>query len=313
MTGPTVLLTDNDLGDRRLETQLLEETLDANVILADCVSEEDVIAAVESCTPDAIVTQWAPITGRVLDAAPGCRLVSRIGIGVDMIDLAAASDRGVAVKNVPHYCTEEVATHAVALSLALWRRLPQLDAELRGGTWNAAASAPHVSRLSDSTVGIIGGGRIGMLVARAFEVWGADVVVVDPMQGADSYPRVSLAEVAERCQIISMHAPLVDETYHVVDREFLEALQHRPVLVNTSRGGLIDLDAVVDALATGRLRGAGLDVFEVEPLAADHPIRGARNALLTPHAAWCSEAALPELRREAIMNVVRAFADGNQA
>lgn len=311
--GPTVLLTDNDLGDRRMEKDMLEESLGARVILADCVTEDDVVAAVTASAPDAIVTQWAPITARVLDAAPGCRIVSRIGIGVDMIDLAAARERGVPVQNVPHYCTEEVATHAVALALALWRRLPQLDAELRAGSWSAAASAPDVSRLSDATVGIVGGGRIGMLVARAFEVWGATIVVVDPVKGGDAYPRVSLAEVAERCQIISMHAPLVDDTYHVVDREFLESLQHRPVLVNTSRGGLIDLEAVVDALAAGRLRGAGLDVFEVEPLAADHPIRSAQNALLTPHAAWCSEAALPELRREAIMNVVRAFADENLA
>lgn len=313
MAGPTVLLTDNDLGDRRMEVELLEERLGATVILAECLTEDDVIAAVTACAPDAIVTQWAPITARVLDAAPGCRIVSRIGIGVDMIDLAAARERGIPVQNVPHYCTEEVATHAVALALALWRRLPQLDAELRAGNWGAAASAPDISRLSEATVGIVGGGRIGMLVARAFEVWGASIVVVDPMQGSDSYPRVSLAEVAERCQIISMHAPLVDDTHHLIDREFLASLQHRPVLVNTSRGGLIDLDAVVGALAAGELRGAGLDVFEVEPLAADHPIRSAQNALLTPHAAWCSEAALPELRREAIMNIVRAFSDEGQA
>lgn len=309
---PTVLLTDNDLGDRRMEKELLEEGLGARVVLADCVTEDDVLAAVVACTPDAIVTQWAPITARVLDAAPGCRIVSRIGIGVDMIDLVAARERGIPVRNVPHYCTEEVATHAVAMALALWRRLPQLDAELRAGNWNAAASAPEISRLSDATVGIVGGGRIGMLVARAFEVWGAEIVVVDPVKGSDGYPRVSLAEVAERCQVISMHAPLMDDTYHLVGRDFLASLRHRPVLVNTSRGGLIDLDAVVEALAAGQLRGAGLDVFEVEPLAADHPIRGSQNALLTPHAAWCSEAALPELRREAVMNVVRAFADENQ-
>jgi D-3-phosphoglycerate dehydrogenase len=311
--GPTVLLTDNDLGDRRMEKELLEESLGARVVLADCVTEDDVVAAATASDPDAIVTQWAPVTARVLDAAPGCRIVSRIGIGVDMIDLAAARERGVPVQNVPHYCTEEVATHAVAMALALWRRLPQLDAELREGNWNAAASASEISRLSDSTVGIVGGGRIGMLVARAFEVWGATIVVVDPVTGSDGYPRVSLAEVAERCQIISMHAPLVDDTYHLVDRDFLESLRRRPVLVNTSRGGLIDLEAVVDVLAAGRLRGVGLDVFEAEPLAADHPIRTAQNALLTPHASWCSEAALPELRREAILNVVRAFADENRA
>jgi D-3-phosphoglycerate dehydrogenase / 2-oxoglutarate reductase len=311
MAGPIVLLTDNDLGDRRMERALLEEKLDAKVVIADCVSEDDVLAAVEDSHPDAIVTQWAPITARVLDAAQGCRIVSRIGIGVDMIDLVAARERGIPVQNVPHYCTEEVATHAVAMAFALWRRLPQLDAELRAGTWNAAASAPSISRLSEATVGIIGGGRIGMMVARAFEVWGARILVVDPLAGVDPYPRVSLAEVAEQCSVISMHAPLMDSTYHVINADFLDSLLLRPVLVNTSRGGLIDVDAVVGALARGALRGAGLDVFESEPLAPDHAIRDAPNALLTPHAAWCSVEALPELREEAILNVVRAFTSEN--
>lgn len=307
MTGPTVLLTDNDLGDRQMERQLLEKELDAKVVIGNCVTEEDVIAAAAESAPHAIVTQWAPITARVLDAAPECRFISRIGIGVDMVDLVAAKERGVEVKNVPHYCTEEVATHAVSMALALWRRLPQLDAELRAGTWNAAASAPEISRLSEATVGIIGGGRIGMMVARAFEVWGARILVVDPVAGADPYPRVSLADIAEQCSMISMHAPLMESTYHGIDEAFLSSLKHRPVLVNTSRGGLVDVDAVVDALASGQLRGAGLDVFEVEPLSADHAIRRAKNALLTPHAAWCSAEALPELRVEAMMNVVHAF------
>lgn len=311
MTRPTVLLTDNDLGDRQMERELLEQELGATVVVADCVTEEDVLAALEGSSPDAIVTQWAPITARVLDAAPRCRMVSRIGIGVDMIDLDAARERGVFVQNVPHYCTEEVATHAVALALALWRRLPQLDAELRAGSWNAAASAPEISRLSEATVGIVGGGRIGMMVARAFEVWGARILVVDPVAGSDPYPRVSLAEIAEKCSIISMHAPLIPATHHMIDAAFLGSLTQRPVLVNTSRGGLIDLDAVVDALASGQLRGAGLDVFESEPLATDHAIRQARNTLLTPHAAWCSAEALPELREEAIMNVVRALSQEN--
>tara|TARA_R110002051_G_scaffold325483_1_gene428135 strand:- start:9456 stop:10403 length:948 start_codon:yes stop_codon:yes gene_type:complete len=309
MTGPVILLTDNDLGDRLMEKELLERALCARVVLANCVSEHDVIAAVEATNPDAIITQWAPITSRVLAAAPNCQIVSRIGIGIDMIDLEAAGERGVQVQNVPHYCTEEVATHAVAMAMALWRRLPQLDAELRTGTWNAAASAPEISRLSQASIGIVGGGRIGMLVARAFEAWGARILVVDPANGADPYPRVSLAQVAEECSVISMHAPLVESTHHVIDAAFLGSLRQRPVLINASRGGLIDLDAVVDALASGQLRGAGLDVFEIEPLAADHAIRNAPNALLTPHAAWCSQEALPELRTEAVMNVIRLFAN----
>ena len=307
MSRPTVLLTDNDLGDRRLETDLLVSALDAEVIAADCSTEDDVLQQVLATRPDAIITQWAPITRRVLEAATQCRIVSRVGIGIDMIDVDAAADLGVEVRNVPHYCTEEVATHAVAMAMALWRRLPQFDADLRSGNWNAAAGASSISRLSDATIGIVGGGRIGMMVARAFEVWGARIVVVDPVVGEDGYARVSKDELAATADVISLHAPLVPQTRHFIDASFIARAEKRPIIVNTSRGGLIDIDAVVEALHAGSLRAVGLDVFEPEPLALDHPIRRAPNALLAPHAAWCSDAALPELRRGAVMNVVDAL------
>lgn len=307
MTGPVVLITDSDLGGRVEEQQQLEDALSARVDLADCRTEADVLAAVEALQPDAIVTQWAPITRKVFDAAPGIRIVSRYGIGVDNIDTSAAAERGIAVKNVPHYCTEEVATHAVALAMSLWRRLPQLDGELRSGRWRAADHAPEVGRLSDATLGLIGAGRIGSMVARAFAAWGTRVVVVDPIAGGDSYPRVSLEELAATSDIISLHAPLVDTNHHMIDREFVSTAIKRPILVNTSRGGLVDAAAVAEGLSAGLLRGAGLDVFEQEPLPTDSSLRSAPNLILTPHAAWCSDAALPDLRRGAIANVIEFF------
>lgn len=305
---PVVLLTDSDLGDRELEAGWLRDELGAEVVIAECRTAEDVIAAVREHRPDAIVTQWAPVTAEAIDIARGtCRVISRIGIGVDMVDVAAADAAGIPVRNVPHYCTEEVATHAVALALALWRRLPQFDAEVRAGTWNAAAHVGDIGRLSNATVGLIGCGRIGLLVAKAFEVWGATVIVVDPAPANDPYERVTLAELAERSDIISLHVPLLESTRHVVGEELLTSLRRRPVLVNTSRGPLIDVPAAVRAVEDGRLRGLGLDVFEVEPLAADDPVRSAPNTLLAPHAAWCSAEALPDLRRGAIQNVIDAL------
>lgn len=301
---PTVLLTDNDLGDRSLETGWLREELGAEVVVADCRTADDVLREVEAHHPDAIVTQWAPIDAQVVAAADGCRVISRIGIGVDMIDLDAARSAGIEVRNVPHYCTEEVATHAVALALALWRRLPQFDAEVRAGTWNAASHAPRISRLSQATVGLIGCGRIGVLVGRAFEAWGAEVIVVDPAPVADDFARVTLAELAERADIVSLHAPLLDGTRHIVDEALLASFVNKPVLVNTSRGPLIDVQAAVRAVSEGRLRGLGLDVFEEEPLPVDHPVLSAPDTLVAPHAAWCSADALPDLRRGAIQNVL---------
>ncbi len=307
MSRPTVLLTDSDLGDRSFEVGLLTDALPVEVVVAECVTDADVLREVQQHDPVAIVTQWAPVSAATIAAATSCAIISRVGIGVDMIDLRAAEERGIPVRNVPHYCTEEVATHAVAMAMSLWRRLPQFDAAVRAGEWDAASGAPLIGRLSTSTVGLIGCGRIGAMVGRAFEVWGADVIVVDPMAGDDGFERVSLDELAERADLISLHAPLLESTHHVIDEQFLAGVQRAPVIVNTSRGGLVDLDAAVAAVVDGRLGGLGLDVFEEEPLAAGHPVRQAPNTLLAPHAAWCSRDALPELRAGAIQNVIDAL------
>lgn len=304
-----ILITDNDLGDSDLETTVLRAHLDADVTVAICRTEDEVVAAVESSRPDALIVQWAPITAKVIDAAPELKVISRIGIGIDMIDVVATEARGIRVMNVPHYCTEEVATHAVSLGLALWRHLPQLDACVRAGRWDAAVHAPRIRRLSESTVGLLGMGRIGALVATAFAGWGARVIVCDPVQGDDGYERVSLEELAAEAHLISLHAPLVADTHHVIGREFIASCARSPIIVNTSRGPLIDTTALADALVDGTVGGAGLDVFEAEPLAKEDRLRSTPNTLLTPHAAWCSDHALPELRRQAAENIVRYFGD----
>lgn len=304
----TVLITDSDLGDPALESTWLTAALDVEVVIANCRTAEEVRQEVERVRPDAIITQWASIDASVIDAAAGrCRVISRYGIGVDNIDVGAAERAGIAVANVPHYCTEEVASHAVAAAMSLWRRLPQLDREVREGTWDAAAHAGDIGRLSHATVGLVGCGRIGLLVARAFEVWGARVLVVDPGPARDEYPRVSLAEVAREADIVSLHAPLLPETQHIIGENFFASAQRRPVVVNTSRGGLVDVAAAVRAVGSGRIRGLALDVFEREPLAVDDIVRSAPNTIITPHAAWCSDTALPDLRRGAVDNVIRAL------
>jgi D-3-phosphoglycerate dehydrogenase / 2-oxoglutarate reductase len=304
-----VLITDLDLGDPAFEVELLRSQLECDVTVADCHSEQDVLDAVRAVRPHAIIVQWAPITDAVLSAAPDTIVISRVGIGLDMIDLAAAAAHGVVVLNVPHYCTEEVATHAVAMGLSLWRRLPELDASLRAGEWDAASVAPSIKLLSASTVGLVGMGRIGRLVGDAFAHWGTRVIVADPVQGADPYPRASLEQIAAESDLISLHAPLVDETRQLIDGKFLDSTARSPILINVSRGGLIDQIAVDAALRSGVLSGAGLDVFEPEPLAADHPLRTSPHTILAPHAAWCSQAALPALRRGAVANVVSTLSE----
>lgn len=310
MSQPVVLLTDNDLGDRALETELLQNHIPGvTVVSADCRTEADVLVEVDRHDPHAIVTQWAPITSRVLQQAGRCRIISRVGIGLDMVDVEAAQDLGIEVRNVAHYCTEEVATHATALALALWRRLRAMDLDVRSGRWEAAAYAPEIGRLSEATVGLVGSGRIGSLVGRAFEVWGCRVIAHDPATGTDSFPRVPLDRLMAESDVISLHLPLTTSTHHIIDQPLLAAARKRPVLVNTSRGGLVNTDEVAAALESGQLGGAGLDVFEDEPFDPDHALTRQPNTILTPHAAWCSRAALPELRRESAMNVVAALTD----
>ncbi len=302
-----ILITDLDLGDTNLERELVSRHLDAELVVRECRTEADVLDAVHESHPVAIITQWAPVTGAVMDAAPGCRVISRVGIGLDMIDLEAAAARGIPVKNVPHYCIEEVAMHAVAMGFSLWRHLPALDASLRGGEWDAASWAPLVKLLSDSTIGLVGMGRIGRIVADAYAQWGATVLVHDPVKGEDPFERVDLVELTRRSDLITLHAPLTAKTHHLIDASMLDSAEQAPIVVNVSRGGLVDTAALASALAQGQVSAAGLDVFESEPLSIDDPIRSAPNTIITPHAAWCSAAALPALRQGAVMNVVEVL------
>lgn len=305
--GPSVLLTDNDLGDRAEECAVLERELDARVTIAQCRTEEDVLEAVRAQQPDAIVTQWAPITAAVIDELDHCAVISRIGIGLDVVDLDAAQSAGIDVRNVPDYCIEEVAAHATAMLMSLARRLPNLDSDLRSGQWNAAEGAKRIGRLSSLTLGLVGAGRIGQIVARAFKIWGTEVIVYDPYVTHSEFEQVSLEQLAERSDMISLHAPLTEENRHVIGRKFFANCTRAPILVNTSRGGLIDAAALTEALVLGLVSSAGLDVFEVEPLPADDPLRSAPNCILTAHAAWSSRQALPDLRRGAIQNVIDAL------
>jgi D-3-phosphoglycerate dehydrogenase len=304
-----VLITDNDLGDGTLEIDLLKKHLNAEVLIAQCKNEDDVIKSLSDFNPDAVIVQWAPVKAKAISLMGNVKIVSRIGIGMDMIDLDAAAKAGIPVKNVPHYCTEEVATHAISLGLALWRKLPQLDAEMRSGKWAAASHASSIKKVSESTIGLVGTGRIGSLVGKYFSAFGARVIAFDPYAKGHGFESVELTKIAEESDLISLHCPLTSENKYLINDSFLASTTKKPILINTSRGGLIDPSAVDKALKSGVLAGAGLDVYEVEPLPMDDILRSSPNALLTPHSSWCSIQALPELRKEAVMNVVNFYKD----
>ena len=304
MTADTVVITDCDLPGTACEDTLTAAGLRA--VRAAARTEDEVIAAVEEAAasgsaPSALVVQWAPITARVLDAVArpgGVRMVSRMGIGYDMVDVAAATERGVAVANTPTYCIEEVASHTVAMILTLDRGLVAYDRALRAGTW--APTAQHAARLSSTVVAVIGYGRIGSEVARSARALGYRVLVHDPFVdaaavAADGHEAVGIDEAVARADVLTLHAPLTDSTRHLLDARTLAAAKPGVRVVNTCRGPLIDEDALADALASGHVGSAALDVYATEPLPADSRLRTLDNVLLTPHAAWFSPEAMQDL------------------
>lgn len=272
-------------------------------------TEDEVI---EQCQgADGLIVQYAPITDRVLDALPTVKAIARYGVGVDTIDLDAATRHGVAVMNVPDYGTEEVADHALTLALAVLRGVVELDRRLRRGEYDLTPVQP-VPRISQSTFGVVGLGAIGRTVARlargvGFHVAGYDPYVSDEAARAAGVEPLALKDLAARSDVISLHVPLTAHTRHLAGRDFFATMKPSAILVNTCRGGVVDTDALVHALTAGQIHGAGLDVFEDEPLPADHPLTGLPNVALTPHAAWYSGPAYADLKRKVVEHVVAAL------
>ncbi|OYO10986.1 hypothetical protein CGZ98_10175 [Enemella evansiae] len=233
-----------------------------------------------------------------LDRAPRAELLVRAGIGMDRIDLAAAAERGITVVNTPGYGTNEVADQALLLLLACIRRL-DWQRERAGADW-PSITAEGVPRLADSTVGLIGQGAIGRAMARRCRALGCTVIAADPAltpetAGIAEVTLVTLEELAERSDIISLHAPLTTDTHHLVDAAFLAHTRPHLTLINTARGALVDTTALLAALATDPLRTAGLDVLDGEPTPDLAPLRDHDRVIITPHLGWYSEGSRRQL------------------
>ncbi len=256
---------------------------------------------------DAILNTYLPWDEPALARLDRCRIIARYGIGVDNIDLEAARRHDIVVTNVPDYSVEEVAVHALGLLLAALRRLPAAERMVAEGRWGIDGVRP-IRRLSLLTVGLLGYGRIGRKLGAFLDVVGADVIVHDPylQPDPDGPSLVGFEELLERADIVSIHAPLTPETRGMIDADAIARMRPGAILVNTSRGPLVDLDAVTAALSEGRLGGAALDVFDVEPLDAAR-IAGVPNLISTPHMAYYSEEALAESQRKAATQVVKVL------
>jgi D-3-phosphoglycerate dehydrogenase len=308
------LITDQNFGDDAAVERALIHAAGGEVTVADCRTEDHVVEALAACDPDAVLVQFAPLGARAVAAAAAgsVRAIVRYGIGVDNIDARAAGAAGIAVGRVPDYCVAEVADHTLALLLAVERGIVELATQTAAGGWDFRAVAP-VRRLDGLTAGLLGFGRIARAVARrlgplGLQVAAFDVGLDDAAIRAEGVEPLALDELLARSDVLSVHVPLNDATRHVIDTRALARLPHGAVVLNTSRGGLIDEHALADAVSSGHLRGAGIDVLDGEPPGAEHPLRGLERVVLTPHAAWYSEAAVQELREKAVATALDLLA-----
>jgi D-3-phosphoglycerate dehydrogenase len=304
----TVVLTDHAWPDASLEQSILAAAghrLVSPYATATAAAVEALVAAEQ---PSAIMTCWAPVSDAAIAAVDGLKIVARMGVGLDNIGVAEATRRGAWVTNVPDYCVEEVSDHAVALALGWLRGVVLLDRQVRSGTWNPGGA--RLARLRTKTAGIVGFGRIGHRTAHKLAGLGMRVLALPPRTSRPAEgvaELVSLDTLLAESDVIFLHIPLTPETHHLVDATFLARMRPGSLLVNSSRGGLVDSAALAEALTRGPLAGAALDVVESEPeppadlLALD-------NVILTPHVGFSSDVSVVELRRRASEEVVRVLA-----
>ncbi len=256
-----------------------------------------------------LLVQYADITAEVLDyLLPELKVIGRYGVGVDTIDLDAAEERGVIVVNVPDYGTQSVADHAITLAVAVARNLLTLNAQARKSSMDLAPAMP-IHQFVDQTFGVLGFGAIGHACAEkarglGFTTQICDVMIPEGTTEIGGFPVVSQDELLATSDIISVHIPLIAATKHLFNDETFAKMKDGSIIVNTSRGGVVDTDALVRAVESGKLRGAGLDVIEVEPIPAGSPVLDLGRVILSPHAAYYSEESYYQLKRRTMQNVI---------
>lgn len=306
--GFTAVITDHDFPNLEPEERVLRP-LGIELEVLKAADRHALRSALRRA--DAVINQFVTLDAELIGVMSRCLLIVRYGVGYDGVDLAAATQAGICVANVPDYGTQEVALHAFSLLLAVHRRLLIYDAELREGRWlKGPQVAPPIPRLKGLTLGIVGFGRIGRGVAVLAESFGLHRLTYDPYISRSTAIEagavlVDYRTLLRQSDFVTFHTPLTPETRHLLGEREIQQMKPRAVVINTSRGGVVDTAALANALRAGRLAGAGIDVFEQEPLKSNHPLRSAPNTVLTPHVAWYSEEATHTLKRRVAEEVAR--------
>jgi D-3-phosphoglycerate dehydrogenase len=306
---PKILVTDFTFDRLDIEEAILGP-LGATIDARQCRGEADLLPAVAGA--DYILTQFAPLTARVIAAMDRARLIARYGIGVDNVDLDAARARGIAVCNVPAYCIDEVADHTLALLLDATRRIAANGQLVREGGWGLAVPLDRMRSLRDLTVGVVGFGRIGRAVVDRLRGFGCRVLAHDPNVPATEFAGrgaapASLEKLLAESDAITLHCPSTPGTRHLINRDSIARMKPGAILINVARGDVVETSALVEALRDGRIAAAGLDVAEAEPLPADSPLRALDGVLVTSHIASASAKAVRTLRESAAEAIARAI------
>ncbi|THF84630.1 C-terminal binding protein [Cohnella fermenti] len=303
-----IAVTEPGFPDYRQERSILEP-LPARLEARTCCTATELVDLCRDA--DAILVHHASFTKEVIDQLTRCKVIVRYGIGYDTIDIEAAAARGIPVVNVPDYGVQEVADHTWALLLGTVRRVPAMDRNVRAGDWRMASVGP-IMGLRDKVLGLAGFGNIAREVARRAQGFGLKITAYDPFVpdevfGEMGVRRVDLHTLLGESDIITSHLPLTPDTKHLFNREAFGRMKNTAYLINTSRGGVVHTDDLVWALDNGVIAGAGLDVFDLEPLPEGHPLLKVDGCVLSPHAAWYSEDSVDRLQRYAALEVERVL------
>ena len=303
-----VLITDYAWESLEPEKEILR-TAGAGLVVAASGDEEELISLAGDV--DAILTCWKSVTRKVIEQAPACQIIGRYGIGLDNIDVSYATEMGIVVTNVPSYCLEEVSDQAMALLLACARKVVFFDRAIKGGEYSLQLGSP-LYRIRGRTLGILGFGKIGRTLYRKAAGFGFKMIVHDPYLDAGSIEDyditlVNFDQLLQESDFISIHVPLSPETENLFNLSAFRKMRNTASVINTSRGGVIDSTALLQALEEGEIAGAALDVLPEEPPSADDPLVHHPKTIITPHAAFYSEESVLDLQRSAATQVAQVL------
>jgi len=304
-----VVVTDYGSADLKLESDILQPA-GLKVTGFHCRTVEDCRNAVADA--DYVIVQFAPVKRAAVEAMRKAKIIVRYGIGVDNVDLDAAREMGIPVCNVPDYCIDEVADQTLAFILAATRQVVACANTVRSGQWKIGAPVSGFRTLSEQTVGVIGFGRIGRQVVRRVLGFGSKVVVFDPVvpaadiSAAGAQPAATLDDVLKQADILTLHCPSSAKTRKIINADSLAKMRRGAILINVGRGDLVDSPALMEVLRSGQLSMAMLDVFDPEPVPADHPILKMEQVVMASHIASVSPNAVKRLRETAAQLVLRA-------